>query len=172
MGAGTPGQYLASLSEVGVGAIYLGAASDRFDLVDNRGMLLGQTNAAGIMLMESGEVRTVQEIDLADQFEATPSTNPISLQLSESEQGRLAKFSESLARLQEVRSRQQTQMGSVGIRQAHVASPLEQLLKKLEELRQKLIEELNMDDKLKSKDLEEVVFKRDELTYQLVKSRL
>ncbi|MFC3153443.1 hypothetical protein ACFOEK_20550 [Litoribrevibacter euphylliae] len=58
---------LKSLSEVGVGAIYLGSADADFDLVSPDGVALGRVKANGLYLTESGEVRSVQEIDLANQ---------------------------------------------------------------------------------------------------------
>lgn len=58
---------LKSLSEIGVGAIYLGHSNDDFNLVSNQGVLLGNIKGSGIILMESGEVKTIQEIDLASQ---------------------------------------------------------------------------------------------------------
>ena len=170
--AGSAHQRLMTLSEVGIGAIYLGSTGDHFDLVSNQGMLLGRTKAAGIMLMENGEVKTVQEIDLANQQDAVTSKGKSGLSpLSEAEQGRLSTIREGLTRLQDIRTRQQQQMESVGTRKARLVSPLELMLAKLEMLRDKLMDELNFDETLKSRDLQAVVFKRDELTYQLMHSK-
>lgn len=64
---------LKRLSEVGVGAIYLGSADADFDLVSPDGVALGRVKANGLYLTESGEVRSVQEIDLANQAANDPS---------------------------------------------------------------------------------------------------
>lgn len=53
-----------SLAQAGVGAIYLGNVPYEYDLRDNQGALLGQSKAASIVLMENGEVKTSQAIDL------------------------------------------------------------------------------------------------------------
>lgn len=60
-------QVLSSLKEVGVGAIYLGAADSPIDMMSKNGMLLGAIKRTGMFLTENGQVKTVQEIDLADQ---------------------------------------------------------------------------------------------------------
>lgn len=62
---------LISLKDTGVGAIYLGQSAADFDLKSSSGQLLGNIKAEGIMLMENGEVRSVQELDLADHSEPT-----------------------------------------------------------------------------------------------------
>lgn len=53
-----------SLAQAGIGAIYLGNVPYEYDLRSNQGALLGQSKAASIVLMESGEVKTSQAIDL------------------------------------------------------------------------------------------------------------
>jgi hypothetical protein len=73
---------LRSLAEVGVGAIYLGSSSANFDLVSPDGIALGRVKANGIYLTESGEVRSVQEIDLANQA-ASESAEPEQMSSSE-----------------------------------------------------------------------------------------
>lgn len=57
---------LVSLASKDVGAIYLGNVEQSGDLRSSQGELLGQVKAAGMVLMEDGEVRTAQSIDLSD----------------------------------------------------------------------------------------------------------
>ncbi|OZG73925.1 hypothetical protein BTA51_09080 [Hahella sp. CCB-MM4] len=168
--AGTENQRLATLSEVGVGAIYLGATGDRFDLVDGQGRILGQTKAAGIMLMENGEVRTVQELDLADQRGQAAMTDQ-DLQLSNADLRQASGFSEVAARLRELRERQERQLEAIGENSKFV-SPLQQLIEKLEALRQRVMEQLKMTAEIEEAAVFAKTFNRDELTYQLVRSKL
>jgi hypothetical protein len=60
-------QVLSSLKDVGVGAIYLGAADSPIDMMSKNGMLLGAIKRTGMFLTENGQVKTLQEIDMADQ---------------------------------------------------------------------------------------------------------
>lgn len=56
---------LQSLAEAGVGAIALTHAGTTFQLRAGDGRILGQVAASGIFLTENGEVRALQELDLA-----------------------------------------------------------------------------------------------------------
>jgi hypothetical protein len=56
---------LQSLAEAGVGAIALTHAGTTFQLRAGDGRILGQVAASGIFLTEKGEVRALQELDLA-----------------------------------------------------------------------------------------------------------
>lgn len=56
---------LQSLAEAGVGAIALTHAGTTFQLRAGDGRVLGQVAASGIFLTENGEVRALQELDLA-----------------------------------------------------------------------------------------------------------
>ncbi|KAA1176214.1 hypothetical protein FWJ25_03520 [Marinobacter salinexigens] len=58
---------LRSLDEVGVQALYVDNADDRFTLANGQGVPLGQIKASGIYLTTDGDVRTLEEIDLAEQ---------------------------------------------------------------------------------------------------------
>lgn len=53
-----------SLAQAGVGAIYLGNVPFDYELRDAKGALQGQSKQAGLVLMENGEVKTSQAIDL------------------------------------------------------------------------------------------------------------
>ncbi|MPQ75496.1 hypothetical protein [Hydrogenovibrio sp. JE_KL2] len=54
-----------TLTEAGVGAIYLGNVDYDQELRGAQGEMLGKTKQAGVVLMENGEVKTSQAIDLA-----------------------------------------------------------------------------------------------------------
>lgn len=56
---------LLSLSEVGVGALFLGSQSTEFSLKDNQRQLQGQLRQTGVFLRENGTAGTLQQIDLA-----------------------------------------------------------------------------------------------------------
>ena len=58
---------LKSLADVGVQALYVGSAEDSFTLTNRQGIPLGQIQASGIYLTTEGEVRTLEEITLAEQ---------------------------------------------------------------------------------------------------------
>ncbi|MCK0106601.1 hypothetical protein [Marinobacter sp. S0848L] len=60
-------QTLKSLAEVGVQALYVGSTEDSFTLTNRQGIPLGQIQASGIYLTTEGEVRTLEEITLAEQ---------------------------------------------------------------------------------------------------------
>lgn len=60
-------QTLKSLSEVGVQALYVGSVEDSFTLTNSQGVPLGEIQASGIYLTTDGEVRTLEEINLAEQ---------------------------------------------------------------------------------------------------------
>ncbi|WP_305966008.1 hypothetical protein [Marinobacter salsuginis] len=60
-------QALKSLEEVGVQALYVDNVEDRFTLANSQGVPLGQIKGSGIYLTTDGEVRTLEEINLAEQ---------------------------------------------------------------------------------------------------------
>ena len=55
---------LVGLGEKGIGAIYLGHVTSPFQLKDQQNRLLGEVVNSGVYLTETGEVGTVQEINL------------------------------------------------------------------------------------------------------------
>src|SRR5690554_4435048 len=70
------GQALRSLEDVGVQALYVGSVEDQFTLTNPQGVPLGQIKASGIYLTTDGEVRTLEELDLAEQnTESAPAEN-------------------------------------------------------------------------------------------------
>ncbi len=62
---GQGGEELTSLRQAGVGAISVVHAGTEFQLQSSSGELLGRIKGSGIFLTEAGEVRSLQEIDLA-----------------------------------------------------------------------------------------------------------
>lgn len=58
---------LLSLSQVDVGALYIGSTESNFNLTDDYNNLQGKVNQTGIFLKNSGEVASMQQIDFADQ---------------------------------------------------------------------------------------------------------
>ncbi|AZZ91517.1 hypothetical protein EUZ85_12555 [Hahella sp. KA22] len=152
---------LLSLKEVGVGAIYLGSTSDSFELVGDYGRVLGRTKSTGIMLMENGDVRTLQEIDLA--HSAPASMRPFSAEVIEEARAELNLESaqgvsddvqgssfvlgmqDVLARLNELREQQKQYLEAMAPATVKFKSPLEQLLTRMEEERRKLQRRLHKD---------------------------
>ena len=55
---------LLSLKELNIGALYLGATDTPFDLKNTDNELQGRIRSTGVYLAESGEVRSLQQIDL------------------------------------------------------------------------------------------------------------
>lgn len=64
MGAGGEDEHLLSLREAGVGAISVAHLGTQFNLEGQDGALQGVVQASGLFLMENGEPKTIQEIDL------------------------------------------------------------------------------------------------------------
>lgn len=57
--------YLDSLANVGVGAIYLQPTRSEFSIKDMQNQLLGQVRSSSVFLTENGSAGTVQQVDLA-----------------------------------------------------------------------------------------------------------
>jgi hypothetical protein len=55
---------LFTLSQKGVGALYLGNVATPFSVKDEQNALLGQVRSTGIFLQENGTVGTLQQVDL------------------------------------------------------------------------------------------------------------
>ena len=64
MGAGGENESLVSLREAGVGAISVAHLGTQFNLEGQDGVVQGVVQATGIFLMENGEPKSLQEIDL------------------------------------------------------------------------------------------------------------
>ncbi len=65
IGAGSKDARLVSLKEAGVGALSLANVGTAFDMRGKNGKLLGRMEHSGLYLKESGEVKSMAEIDLA-----------------------------------------------------------------------------------------------------------
>ena len=70
---------LLSLKEADVGAIYLGSVATEFSIKDSRNELQGQVRQSGLFLRDSGEVGTVQRLDLATTEAKAQESLPASL---------------------------------------------------------------------------------------------
>jgi hypothetical protein len=64
MGAGGENESLVSLRDAGVGAISVAHLGTQFNLEGQDGVLQGVVQATGLFLMENGEPKSLQEIDL------------------------------------------------------------------------------------------------------------
>ncbi|UZE95417.1 hypothetical protein [Alkalimarinus alittae] len=147
-------QQLQTLKEVGVGAIYLGRAEGHFNLHSPSGAVLGDIKSSGLVLMEDGEVRTIQEIDLVDQSEPevgalqlSPIPIPIdgTLLSKRDEQAPSADLNvtvinNALEKLEEIRAQQRAYSDSLLDKKLEAGSPLTELLKKMEEIRLEMLE--------------------------------
>ncbi len=72
MNPGGNNERLVSLREAGVGALSLSALSTDFVMKNGDGTVMGELARAGLFFMENGEVRSMQEIDLAARQLASP----------------------------------------------------------------------------------------------------
>lgn len=97
---------LTSLNTIGVGAIYLDNVAQTGEFRSDSGALLGQSKYAGIVLMENGDVKTAQSIDLARVAEIDPDRKTEQDQLA----GSLAEVVESLNAVQNQRQMAQRDM--------------------------------------------------------------
>ncbi len=142
---------LRSLSDIGVGAIYLGSESGRFNLHSPTGSVLGEIKSSGIVLMEGGELRTIQEIDLADLSKPDEASNQIQQTVTMNitqeegepetvEDRRVIAISNALEKLNEIREQQKAYNASVQTGVERAESPLETLLAKMEEFRLEILE--------------------------------
>ena len=147
---------LRSLKDIGVGAIYLGSAEGSFNLHSSTGNVLGEVKSSGVVLMEDGEVRTIQEIDMADfsvpseislgdefQFANQPATQASTQELSETETREdfwVIAISNALEKLNEIREQQKAYNESLKVGNEQAISPVEQILQKMEEIRLEMLE--------------------------------
>jgi len=134
---------LFSLREMGVGAIYLGASGDDFELTSSLGVPLGSVRAHSVVLMENGDVRTAQQLDLtnlaplAGTPSQTASASPVAAAPVVEFQG-IAVEGPDTTRAAIERLRLQQQDYRSQLREKRVEAPksmLEQLLQKMEQLR-------------------------------------
>lgn len=150
---------LRSLKDVGVQALYVDSVDDRFTLTNPQGVPLGQIKASGIYLTTDGEVRTLEELDLAEQnTEAAPpvetslgvvGNNGNSDESSNNGNGpvdaRIAAMQKALEKLSEIREKQQAFI-EASKDQGKDKSPLDGYMKIIDNLR---LEMLNSQDEKK-----------------------
>ncbi|OZB12737.1 MAG: hypothetical protein B7X58_10865 [Marinobacter sp. 34-60-7] len=147
------GHALRSLAEVGVQALYVDSVPDRFTLTNPQGVPLGQIKASAIYLTTDGEVRTLEEIDLAEQnTEAAPAVETSlggqpteATGLSGALSARLEAIRNALEKLNEIRERQQ-EFINASKEQSKPKSPIDDYLKIIDKLR---LEMLNSQDEKK-----------------------
>ena len=149
---------LRSLKDVGVQALYVDSAQDRFTLTNPQGVPLGQIKASGIYLTTDGEVRTLEELDLAEQnTEAAP---PVETSLGVTGAGRqsngnsdgngrtdarIAAIEKALEKLEDIRQ-QQKEFLEAGKPNGEKKSPLDDYMNLIDRLR---LEMLNSQDEKK-----------------------
>ncbi|MHA7854882.1 hypothetical protein [Marinobacter shengliensis] len=154
------GQALRSLEEVGVQALYVGSVEDQFTLTNPQGVPLGQIKASGIYLTTGGEVRTLEELDLAEQnTESAPAENTFLGVRGGNEaangngnsngngpvNARIEAIQNALEKLNEIRKKQQDFI-EASKDQGKKKSPLDDYLKLIDRLR---LELLNSQDEKK-----------------------
>ena len=144
---------LRSLAEVGVAALYVDSAEDRFTLSNSQGVPLGQIRATGIYLSTDGEVRTLEELDLAEQTrEAVPPAvesigsvgGPDNVRAEEGSgnglvDARVEAMRSALEKLNEIREKQQAFIES-SREQGEKKSPLDDYFRIIDRLREQLLE--------------------------------
>ncbi|PSF06099.1 hypothetical protein C7H09_12235 [Marinobacter fuscus] len=157
-------QELKSLSEVGVKALYVDNADDRFTMTNSQGVPLGQIKGTGIYLTTDGEVRTLEELELAEQN--TETVPPLESSLGQSgddnEVGgalgaRIDAIRNALAKLNELREKQQ-EFIEESKKLGEQKSPLDDYLSVIDRLR---LELLNSQDEKKQAASRYLEFARD-----------
>lgn len=145
-------QQLQTLKEIGVGAIYLGSAEGHFNLHSPTGAVLGDIKSSGLVLMEDGEVKTIQEIDLVDLSEpAVGLVQVTSISVEDmpvlndennevSSEAKAIAINNALERLEEIRAQQRAYTDSLLDEKLEAKSPLTELLRKMEEMRLDMLE--------------------------------
>lgn len=146
------GQDLRSLAEVGVQALYVDSVDDRFTLTNPQGVPLGQIKASGIYLTTDGEVRTLEELDLAEQnTESAPAVETVlgvrnaEPEMSGAASAREEAIRNAIEKLNEIREKQQVFI-EASKEQGEEKSPLDGYLKIIDKLR---LELLNSQDEKK-----------------------
>ncbi len=145
---------LMGLKETGAGAIFLGSSDADFDLVSKEGLPLANIKANGLMLMENGEVRSVQEIDLVDHSlgknsdvdvmttdemaEEIEQFNELGPEIQETEESkrinqRMADIADAIARLDTIREEQKAERETINLEQEEQKTVTELLVDAMEE---------------------------------------
>lgn len=147
-------QTLKSLNEVGVQALYVGSAEDNFTMTNRQGVPLGEIQASGIYLTTDGEVRTLEEINLAEQnTEQAPSAEQVPGGNSASQgnesgglmDARAEAVRDALEKLNEIREKQKAFIEETK-ELGESKSPLDEYMSAIDKLR---LELLNSQDEKK-----------------------
>ncbi len=146
---------MVSLASKGVGAIYLGNVEQSEDLRSSQGEMLGQVKAAGVVLMEDGNVRTAQSIDLADRVAEEDLDPDATSMLSEHQASQFQAFTEAMNQVQQAQRSWQDRMSQASVFKSHEPEEtkdaktfFEQLL---EYIRQAMAERKALLDKIESR---------------------
>ena len=147
-------QALRSLEDVGVQALYVDHVDGRFTLANSQGVPLGQIKGAGIYLTTDGEVRTLEEIELAEQntvdAPATETRLPTDSGATDRDssglvEARLEAMRSALEKLDDIREKQKAFI-EASKESGKADSPIADYLKLIDEMR---IEMLNSQDEKK-----------------------
>ncbi|WP_228677562.1 hypothetical protein [Marinobacter lipolyticus] len=160
-------QDLRTLEEVGVKALYVDSVGGSFTLTNSQGVALGQIKGSGIYLTTGGEVRTLEELDLAEQevdesegghplsetvLSSNPGSNPRGRDTGVDE-ARVAAIRAALEKLNEIREQQRA-----FIEESKAAgkteSPLHEYLKLIDKLRLELLNSQDEKKQMASRYLE------------------
>lgn len=140
-------QALKTLEEVGVQALYVGSAEDNFTLTNSQGIPLGEIKASGIYLTADGEVRTLEEINLAEQSkEKAPATTQVirgngpegTQEVGGFEGARIEAIRGALEKLNEIREKQKAFIEETK-NLAKSESPLDEYMSIIDRLRLELL---------------------------------
>lgn len=152
-------QQLRTLSEVGVEALYTGSTQDRFSLTSSQGVPLGEIRATGLYLSEDGEVRTLEELDLARQeksdtpeqetvlTEGMPTQSDVGnntaprMAVGDSVQERVQNIREALDKLDAIHSQQQAFIDQSQSPEDASKTDLDRFMEQMDQLRVRLLED-------------------------------
>lgn len=126
-----------SLAQAGAGAIYLGNTPFEYQMRDSNGALQGQSKQAGLVLMENGELKTSQAIDLMPIIKAD------SLQMIEQDPAfkQLQKMAEAFNSWQQVQTMNQQATTPLSPGLVNNQSAPKNWFEELQERIEKLVEE-------------------------------
>ncbi|MEQ9544554.1 MAG: hypothetical protein RIK85_00940 [Marinobacter sp.] len=160
-------QDLRTLEEVGVQALYVDSVEDRFTLTNSQGVALGQIKGSGIYLTTGGEVRTLEELDLAEQgVDDSEGGHPLSEAVLSSNSGanprdsgagmdeaRVDAIRAALEKLNEIREQQRAFIEESKAA-SKTESPLHEYLKLIDKLRLELLNSQDEKKQMASRYLE------------------
>jgi hypothetical protein len=74
-----PEAQLTALADANIGALFTGQVSSPFEIRDSTGALQGRIRATGIYVTEGGEIRPLEQVDLAQTVDGTSERSPVDL---------------------------------------------------------------------------------------------